>query len=98
MAEYFKNKEEEVPILALGEINNNYPFILVEIIDFYTNFKVRFSDYDSNTVIFKYFELKKITKKPLLIINCELINLFEDKTIHKEIVKFCNNDTKIIKL
>ena len=97
MAEYFENNEE-VPILALEKINYSTPFVLIEIIDFYSNFKVIFSDNDCDAVINKYIMFKKMTKNPLLIINDYSKNIFENKNIHQEITKFCNNTIQITKL
>ena len=81
---------EKISVFVLEKnINYNYPFILIELIQ-NTCFKVRFADYDPHIVKEKYFFLKNIVNNPIIIVNCFV----------SDVCKFVNNpnNTTIIYL
>lgn len=93
MSEYNIVKREGASILVLEEINYNFPFILLEMVDFNNSIKckVRYADNDLNTVISTYFKLKKITDNPLLIVNSVMNDIADNPSIFDAITTFYNN-------
>lgn len=102
MTEYFENKEE-IPILSIKEINYNNPFIIIELIEFNNslNIKVRYVNNDFDIVKLKYQTLKKIIINTILVVNCYIVDIKENRdNIHDAILDYYNNynnDNKIIK-
>ncbi len=90
---------EEVHIMLLEEeINYNYPFVIIELLQINENFgiKVRYVNNDQNMVRDKYLILKKLIKNPLLIVNSYLSDITENRNdIYKKILNFYNENIKI---
>lgn len=102
MISYLENIEV-APILVLEEeINYNYPFVLIDLIEDngLLKIKVRYQDKNPNLVKEKYFILKNLYKNNiLLIINTPLNNIHKNiNNTHKAIIDFYYNDIKVIQL
>ncbi len=87
---------EEVHIMLLEkEINYNYPFVIIELLQINENFgiKVRYVNNDQNMVRDKYLILKKLIKNPVLIVNIYLSDITENRNdIYKKILNFYNEN------
>ena len=82
-----------IPIITLEKINNDVPFIIIEIINFQGSlqFKIRYANKDLDIVKLRYNEFKKIIKNSLLIVNCYISDITENNNhIHKIIGDFHN--------
>ncbi len=100
MANYFKNIDD-MPILALEEeINFNYPFVLIRIINDSSKIciKVMYANIDINKVREYYYIYKNIVKEPLLIVNDWIDNINHNIDIHKAVCEFYYEKINVVKL